>query len=336
MRLVEVKPGKTDVRQLVGGVLSHDVRHPERRREILLRKGTALTAADLRLLDQPGLAGVHVLVREPGDLAEDPAAARLAHAVAGPGVLVERPRHGQVALRAAVRGLVRVNQAGLDAVNACEGVLVFTTEGGRATDRGTSIGAAKVVPLLVPERTLEMVEAVCRSQGPVLEARSFQPRQVALVVTDRLRGRALAQAQGHLAAKVAWFGSRLVPLPRAANAVEVAARFRAAVAQGADLIFAAGGSATDPTDRLFEGLRLAGGSIDQVGVPVDPGTACWIGHLEACPVLGLASCELFGRAGALDLILPRVLAGEALDRALVRGLAYGGLLSGGPAGVPAQ
>ena len=123
-------------------------------------------------------------------------------------------------------------------------------------------------------------------------------------------------------------GVRVIP---SANAAQVADRFRAAVAQHADLIFAAGGSATDPTDRLFEGLRLAGGSIDQVGVPVDPGTACWIGHLDACAVLGLASCELFGRAGALALILPRVLAGEALDRALVRGLAYGGLLSSGPA-----
>jgi hypothetical protein len=335
MRLVEVNPSETDVRQLVGGVLSHDVRHPERRREILLRKGTALTTADLRLLDRRDLAGVHVLVREPGDIAEDPAAARLARAVAGPGVLVERPHHGQVTLRAAVRGLVRVNQAGLDAVNACEGMLVFTAEGGRATDKGTSLGAAKVVPLLVPERTLEQVEAVCRAKGPVLEARSFQPRQVVLVVTDRVGGRALAQAKAHLSTKVAWFGSHLTSLPRAASPADVAAAFRAAVARGADLIFAAGGSTTDPTDRLFEGLRRAGGSIDQVGVPVDPGTACWIGHLEACPVLGLASCELFGRAGALDLILPRVLAGEALDQALVRALAYGGLLSGGPARVPA-
>ena len=334
MRLVEVRPHHTDLRQLVGGVLSHDVRHPEHRREVLLRKGAVLTAADLRLLDERSLAGVHVLVPEPGDVAEDPAAARVAQAVAGPGVLAERPHHGQVALRAAARGLVRVNQAGLDAVNACEGVLVFTAGDGRATDKGTSLGAAKVVPLLVPERTLQMVESVCQSEGPVLEVRAFQPCQVALVVSDRLRGRALAQAQAHLTAKVAWCGSRLESLPRAGTPAEVAARFRDAVARGADLIFAAGGSATDPTDRLFEGLRLAGGSIDQVGVPVDPGTACWIGHLEACPVLGLASCELFGRLGALDLILPRVLAGEALDRTLVRGLAYGGLLSGGPAPVP--
>jgi hypothetical protein len=60
---------------------------------------------------------------------------------------------------------------------------------------------------------------------------------------------------------------------------------------------------------------------------VDPGTACWVGRLGPVPVLGVASCELFGRAGALELLLERVLAGEPLDRRLVRQLACGGLLT---------
>jgi hypothetical protein len=45
-------------------------------------------------------------------------------------------------------------------------------------------------------------------------------------------------------------------------------------------------------------------------------------------VLGLASCELFGQPGALDLLLPRLFAGARLDRALLRSLALGGLLNG--------
>jgi hypothetical protein len=47
-------------------------------------------------------------------------------------------------------------------------------------------------------------------------------------------------------------------------------------------------------------------------------------------VLGLASCELFGRPGALDLLLPQLLAGVPLDTDLVRRIALGGLLLGGP------
>jgi hypothetical protein len=79
---------------------------------------------------------------------------------------------------------------------------------------------------------------------------------------------------------------------------------------------------------VFEGLRQAGGEVVQIGIPAEPGTACWIGRLGSLPVLGLASCELFGQPGALDLLLPRLLTGEPLDRDLVRRLALGGLLHG--------
>src|SRR5262249_15129281 len=108
----------------------------------------------------------------------------------------------------------------------------------------------------------------------------------------------------------------------------LAAAYLEVMRGGADLILAAGASATDPYDLVFEGLRHAGGEVLQIGIPAEPGTACWIGRVEATPVLGLASCELFGQPGALDLLLPRLFTGERLDRRLVRNLAYGGLLLG--------
>jgi molybdopterin biosynthesis enzyme len=87
-------------------------------------------------------------------------------------------------------------------------------------------------------------------------------------------------------------------------------------------------------DVVFDGLRVAGGEVEQLGIPAEPGTACWIGRLGPTPVLGLASCELFGQPGALDLILPRLLTGERLDRRFVASLALGGLLNGPSRVVP--
>lgn len=72
----------------------------------------------------------------------------------------------------------------------------------------------------------------------------------------------------------------------------------------------------------------AGGRVHQIGIPAEPGTACWIGELESVAVLGLASCELLGQPGALDLLLPRVFTAQALDRQLLRRIALGGLLNG--------
>jgi molybdopterin biosynthesis enzyme len=108
----------------------------------------------------------------------------------------------------------------------------------------------------------------------------------------------------------------------------MASGYRDLLTVGTELILAAGAAGTDPCDVVFEGLRRAGGQVSQIGIPAEPGTACWIGELESVPVLGLASCELFGRPGALDLVLPRLFTGEALDRGLLRRIALGGLLEG--------
>jgi hypothetical protein len=66
--------------------------------------------------------------------------------------------------------------------------------------------------------------------------------------------------------------------------------------------------------------------VDQIGLPIEPGTACWTGRIQDRQVLGLASCELFGRPGAVDLLVPRLLLGERLDRATIARLAAGGLV----------
>jgi molybdenum cofactor cytidylyltransferase len=90
----------------------------------------------------------------------------------------------------------------------------------------------------------------------------------------------------------------------------------------------------DPEDLVFDALRGAGGTVEQVGIPIEPGTACWVGRLGGVSVLGLASCELFGSPGAFDVLLPRLLLGEHPDAPLLAGLARGGLLLDGPSIIP--
>ncbi|MBV9359063.1 MAG: hypothetical protein JO023_26440 [Chloroflexi bacterium] len=331
VRLLEVSPVESDVATLVGSVASHDVRDPRERQNVLVRKGATLTEADLRQLVAAGTRELHILVPEAGDVTEDGAAEQLGRIVAGPGVQVDDAHHGQAALRATRRGLLELNRTSLERINGFEGALVFTVDGPRAVEAGATVAAAKSVPLLMPQATLDDVASVCEATGPVVVVRPFLPKRVALVFTDRVRPAAVEQARAHLGTKVRWCGSTLEPvLTGGGDVAAVAQEFRTASASDTDLILAAGGSATDPSDLLFEALRQAGGTVERIGVPVDPGTACWIGRLAGRPVFGLASCELFGRAGAFDVVLPRLLAGDELDLALLRSIAYGGLVAGAP------
>jgi molybdenum cofactor cytidylyltransferase len=190
-----------------------------------------------------------------------------------------------------------------------------------------TLGVVKCAPLFMPEQTLRAIEASARR---VIEVQPFQAMGVSFVAPrERLRGGAFDRARAALALALEWYGSSLTTAIGAEPSVEgVTAAYREAVEGNPRLILAAGASATDPLDVVFEGLRHAGGELLQVGIPAEPGTACWIGRLGDIPVLGLASCELFGQPGALDLLLPALHTGEALDVALLRRLAVGGLLLG--------
>jgi hypothetical protein len=53
----------------------------------------------------------------------------------------------------------------------------------------------------------------------------------------------------------------------------------------------------------------------------------WLAELGPIRLLGLPSCGMFSMATAADLVLPRLITGEALDEASLAGLAHGGVLS---------
>jgi molybdenum cofactor cytidylyltransferase len=311
-------------------IVCHDVRDPEQRSEVLVRKGTWLRADEIRPLLARGVRELHLAVPDPGDVGEDQAAARLAAAVAGRAVECGEARFGQVTFTSAARAMLRIDPTRLNLVNAQDDVLLLTAEADRPVDVGDALGVVKCAPVFLSESALRAVERVAIKDGPVLQLEPFRPMRVAMVAPrERLRGGAFDRARTALAQALGWYGSTLNPVIGAeASADSLAAAYGQAVSDGVDLILAAGAAGTDPLDIVFDGLRRAGGQVEQIGIPAEPGTACWIGHVQSTPVLGLASCELFGQPGALDLLLPRLLTGEVLDRRLLSRLALGGLLLG--------
>jgi hypothetical protein len=324
MQMLSITPETADMP--AESIVCHDVRNPAQRSEVLVRKGSSVTATEVVELLGRGVQELHLALPEADDVGENPAALGIARAVAGSGVTVGEANFGQTNLVSSVRGMLRVDATRLDRVNAMDGVLVLSAEADRAVESGSTLGVVKCAPLFLPGATLQAAQEL----GPVVVVQPFEPRRVALVAPrERLRGGAFDRAQVAISAALRWYGSSLDDVIGADATVEALSdAYRDVRGAGAELILAAGASGTDPLDAVFEGLRAAGGEVIQIGIPAEPGTACWIGRLDSTPVLGLASCELFGQPGALDLLLPRLLTGEALDQKLLRELALGGLLLG--------
>jgi molybdopterin biosynthesis enzyme len=94
------------------------------------------------------------------------------------------------------------------------------------------------------------------------------------------------------------------------------------------MIITTAGMSVDPDDLTRLAIADAGGRDLLYGTPVLPGNMFLVGWLDGpageIPILGVPACALFHQATVLDLILPRVLAGERLTREKLAEMGHGG------------
>ncbi len=132
-----MKFGPVAVADAEGAILAHSVRHAGG----VLKKGTVLTAADVAALTEANVATVVAARLEPSDVHEDEAAVRLARALAGNGVRVERPFTGRSNLYAERAGVLVVNRQRIHQLNRIDPAITIATlpeyavVGSRANDR---------------------------------------------------------------------------------------------------------------------------------------------------------------------------------------------------------
>lgn len=326
MKAHEVVRAGARADQLAGMVLTRDVRGANGQRAFA--KGQMVRAEqvpDLMALDWNML---HVIEPEPGEIGEDEAGRRIAVAVSGAGTEVRAVSGGHWPLAATRRGLLRVNVEQLCRVNSIEGACAYTLFDGQIVEPGEIVARAKVTPFVIGEARVEMVERIARDAEGVIRVEGFRPMVVAAVVQETLGEQAMAKFRDAMREKIAWFGSRLLEpafVPPAGAAVADAVR--QVVAQGANVIVMAGTKAMDPLDPAFVALDALGVALERYGAPAHPGSLSWIARLGEAMVIGMPSCGLFSQATVFDLILPRVLAGERVDREAIIALGHGGLIT---------
>jgi hypothetical protein len=333
VRVVRLTPGRPAPAELIAhappdAVLARDLSVGGRR----WSKGRRLTREDLAELaapdavTQPG-GPVTLLVLEAGDVHEDDAARRLAAAVAGPGLAVGEPSESRVDLRAASGGVLHVRATLVERLNRIDPVEVFTAWDGTVVDAGALVGSVKIAPHVVDTRTLERVERLVQRGGAVVDVAPFLPRRVAVVVKESIRAPARERFEASVRAKVESLGSSVTGIAYVADDDTAVADALAAAAQEADVVLTAGGGSTDPADAFFVALDRLGGRVVRRGVPAHPGSMLWLGRLGTAAILGLPTCGAYSRATAADLLLPRLLSGEAASAATVAKLGHGGILT---------
>ncbi|MCC6179906.1 MAG: hypothetical protein IT305_31720 [Chloroflexi bacterium] len=308
----------------IGLVVAHAVRNAAGTK-FVLRKGDFIEREyvdELRLLGERQL---HLVGVGPAELHENEAGARLARAVAGPGIDLRGPSESQYTLLAQYRGLLRVDVDVLFDVNDYDGISVLTRFNNQPVNAGDELAGAKVTPFAMPRATIDAVEAICRERPP-LRVLPFQPLRVAAIVLERVDLRARDRFQAALEKKLAWFGSELVAVHESQRGEPYVAAIEDVLGAKPDMIMAAGASSLDPLEPLFGALREIDARIIKHGVPVHPGSLFWVAYVGSTPLFGLSSCEMFSQKTILDLVLPRFCVGEVVTREDLVRLGYGGKL----------
>jgi hypothetical protein len=308
----------------VGLIAAHAVRDSAGTK-FVLRKGDAVGTEHLAPLRSLGDRELHLVGADADEIHEGEAGARLARAVAGPGIGIRGPAESQYTLLAQTRGLLRVDVERLFAVNSQDGISVLTRFDYQPVEEGDELAGAKVTPLVMPRATIESVERICQD-GPPLRVLPFRPMRVAALVLERVDQRSRDRFQAALERKLEWFGSELVAVGEARSGDRYVAALRGVLEAQPDLIMAAGASSLDPLEPLFSALDAVGARIVKHGVPVHPGSLFWIAYVGSVPLFGLSSCEMFSHRTILDLVLPRLFAGEPIGRDDLARLGHGGML----------
>jgi molybdenum cofactor cytidylyltransferase len=322
-----MKFGAIPISEAEGAILAHKILNQNGR--MMLNKGRILSAEDITKLREHQHEMVIVAQLGKNDLHENEAAQRVGNALAGSGVTVKVPGVGRANIMATERGPLRVNVPVLERLNNIyDGITIATLRDNTLVEKGELVTLVKIVPFGVPEARVADVERIAAEAASILNVRPLKTGQVSLIISgpEAAKARLLDDFHEPVKQRIEFLGSKLhEPLYVPHNADSIAKAIEDS--RACNLILVASVSAIiDREDIVPSALLLAGGSLTQHGVPVDPGTLLMLGYIGDTPVVGAPGCIKSPKTNVIDWVLPRLLAGERLTRADLVAMGHGGLL----------
>lgn len=321
-----MKFGPVAISEAAGCIAAHSVRAGD----IIIRKGATITPEDATRLAGAGVTELVAVRLETGDIGENAAATRLAEAMAGAGVVIEAPFTGRVNLFAEAAGVLTLDTAALDVMNRVdEAITIATLPAMKAVVAGEMIATVKIIPYGLPQALVDEALAALGGVRPVAVA-AYRPARIGVISTllPGLKPSVVDKTLRVMEERLAPSGATLSEEVRVTHdAGPLSTAIAAIAASPVEIIVVFGASAiTDRRDVIPQALLAAGGRIEHLGMPVDPGNLLLIGELAGKPVIGAPGCARSPKENGFDWVLQRQLAGIPVRRADIQAMGVGGLL----------
>lgn len=331
-----MKFGPIAVEDAAGKILGHNITGPDGRRAF--RKGKPLSPEDVRKIRELGHETIYVAELGPDDVDENSAAGRIAQKLMQENLRLSGPSTGRANFYAMEAGIVRVDVERLQKINSCQGVTLATLTTNTAVSKGKVVATLKILPYAIPEETVAGAEAIAGDDGPLIQLDALAPQRVSLILSGSppAKERVVRTFENALSQRLQALGSEIttvdfVTLDEEADEAALADMIAERVKDGADLLILAGETAImDRHDITPRAVERAGGEVACYGAPVDPGNLLMLAYVDDVPIMGAPGCARSPKDNIVDLVLPRLLAGDRLTKADVVAFAHGGLLEDVP------
>ncbi|MGD8766049.1 MAG: molybdopterin-binding protein [Desulfobacteraceae bacterium] len=322
---------KIKLKDAVGKKLAHDLTEirPGEFKGAAFHKGHTVCNEDLCRLQKMGKNHLYVIDLQEDEIHEDQAASILADALAGEGIVWgDEPREGKIKLLAGKDGLLTINTAALAAFNMVDEVMCATQHNHSLVKKDALVAATRAIPLVMKRAPIERAAAIAQQNGGVVRVQSLHQATVGLVITGNEVYHGLIEDRFApiLSEKVRALGSKVDGITFAPDdEKKISTAIRSHIERGCDLLMLSGGMSVDPDDVTRKGIHRAGATEMHYGAAVLPGAMFLVAYIEDIPLLGVPACGLYHRTTVLDLVLPRILAGERIGKAELAFLGHGGL-----------
>lgn len=315
----------------VGHMLCHDITQiiKGEKKGPIFRKGHIIREEDVDVLLSVGKDNIYIWEFNENMLHENDGALILYDMCKNENLTrAEDIKEGKVELIAECDGLLKVDKKRLDKLNSLGEMMIASIHNNFPVKAGQHVAGMRVIPLIIEKSKMEEAKRIIGDE-PLFKLLPYKKKNVGIVTTGNevYFGRIKDTFTPVVIKKVEEFGAQVIAHEVSSDDVDMEIEcIKRVISAGADLVLCTGGMSVDPDDKTPYAIGRNAKRVVTYGAPVLPGAMFMLayGEDDRITFMGLPGCVMYEKRTVFDLILPRVMAGEILEKKDMDRLGVGG------------
>ncbi len=287
-----------------------------------VKKTTLITDEYIQFFQDQGIDELQVFKLGDDDIEENTAALAIANHIAGQNIITDKSARGRCNILAATDGMISF-PPDLSQYNFIdESITLATLHNMQSVKKGQLLATVKIIPYAIPQRFIDQLP----THTAKIDVKPFKEyRSIIISSSKSLNEKAFSAIENRIKSSSGY----IISVTQCEHSLqELSQEIRTASSQtDVDLILISGLSAiSDHRDVVPAALIKAGGQIQHLGMPVDPGNLLMLGYIDDKTVIGLPSCAKSPALNGFDWILQRFAARLHISSDDIKHMGIGGLL----------